>query len=68
MDQTIAEEVESVFRESPYHQLRRITCESRAGVLTLHGTVSSFYLKQQAQAVAQAIEAVVDVDNQIEVS
>lgn len=54
-------------RESPYHVLRRLSCEFRDGVLILRGSVDSFYLKQVAQTAVFGIPFVDAVDNRVEV-
>jgi len=54
-------------RESPYSELRRVSCEFADGVLSLHGRVSSFYLKQIAQSVVFPAEGVSRLDNCLEV-
>ena len=53
--------------ESRYHELRSVDCDFFAGRLVLHGTVSSFYLKQVAQTVVANLPGVVQIDNQLEV-
>ena len=52
---------------SPYHVLRRLSCEYRDGVLILRGAVGSFYLKQVAQVAVSQIPLVEIVDNRVEV-
>ena len=60
--------VERRLRESPYLCLRTIRCEHQQGVLTLRGSVPSYYHKQLAQAlVAQLVRSGAFV-NQIEVA
>lgn len=55
-------------RESPYPTLRNISCQFVNGVLTLRGTVPTFYLKQIAQTVVLNLPQVSRVDNRIEVT
>src|SRR5438445_741437 len=54
-------------RQSAYLELRRVTCSVQNKVLRLHGYVSSYYLRQMAQAVVQGLEGVEVIDNQLEV-
>jgi osmotically-inducible protein OsmY len=54
-------------RSSGYLALRGIRCACEGGVLSLHGCVPSHYLKQVAQAIADEVEGVHRVDNQIRV-
>ena len=52
---------------SPYRSLRNVRCEYSRGVLTLYGRLHSFYLKQLAQELTNAITEIVAVENRIEV-
>jgi osmotically-inducible protein OsmY len=58
---------ESRLYDSSYPELRSIRCDYHEGVLTLRGTVSSFYTTQLAQALAARIPGVEEVVNHIEV-
>ncbi|HEY2148150.1 MAG TPA: BON domain-containing protein [Pirellulales bacterium] len=58
---------ESRLRGSSYPELRAVRCDFHEGVLTLRGTVSSFYTTQLAQALAARIPGVEEVVNRIEV-
>jgi osmotically-inducible protein OsmY len=53
---------------SKYAALRRLNCSVSAGVVEISGTVSSFYLKQLAQAAVMQLDAVDGVRNLVEVS
>lgn len=55
-------------RSSSYRQTRHVRCEFHDGVLTLHGRVSSYYIKQLVQALVSSLEFVVVVRNQVEVA
>lgn len=59
--------VRSCFRSSPYLDLRHIDCRMEDGVLSMHGRVGSFYLKQIAQTVASKVEGVRRIENHLEV-
>ncbi len=59
--------VEARLRASSYLALRDILCLASDGVLYLHGSVNSHYLKQVAQEVASRVEGVRHVVNLIEV-
>jgi hypothetical protein len=59
--------VESKLRSSAYLSLQHLSCEFRAGVLTLRGRLPSYYLKQVALAVVSMVEGVQHIDDQIEV-
>ena len=54
-------------KESPYESVRRLQCEFDAGVLTLRGSVGSFFLKQVAQQSVIGLSGVERIDNQIQV-
>ena len=68
-----AVEIEQVAREwiaenCPYHYyFRHVEFEFYKGVLTLHGRVHSFYLKQVLQSVLQELPEIERVDNHVEV-
>ncbi len=55
-------------RKSNYHQLTRVDCDFHAGVLTLRGTVSSYYLKQIAQSRVRRIPGVESIVNRLQVT
>jgi osmotically-inducible protein OsmY len=63
--QTVAERR---LRGSPYLALRAVQCDFACGVLTLRGTLGSFYLKQIAQECVNQLDNVERIDNQIEVT
>ena len=48
-------------------EIRHLTCEFHEGMLTLRGWVSSFYMKQLAQAALQGLSEVERVVNHLEV-
>jgi len=52
---------------SGYLALRDVICIASDGVITLHGRLPSYYLKQVAQEIAAGVEGVRQVINQIEV-
>ena len=53
--------------ESAYSQLRHIHCHVRYGVLRLLGTVTSYHLRQVAQATVRGMAGIESIDNQLEV-
>jgi osmotically-inducible protein OsmY len=67
-DGTIASAGLQRLRESPYNEVRRLSCEFADGVLTLRGTVASFYHKQIAQQSVAGLDGVDRVDNQVDVT
>jgi osmotically-inducible protein OsmY len=54
-------------RGAYHHEVRRVSCELHEGVLTLRGQVSSYYLKQIAQALVHGLDGVEVIHNQLEV-
>jgi hypothetical protein len=46
----IEEQAQAELSNAPYLAVRRVSCQVKGGVLSLQGRVSSFYLKQVAQA------------------
>jgi len=54
--------------QSPYRELRRVSCRVRGDQLILTGRVSSFYYKQLAQEhVQKNLSAAISLDNRLEV-
>jgi osmotically-inducible protein OsmY len=68
---SLREAVESVaqarLQRSSYPEVGCVCCEFRGGILTLWGRVSTYFLKQVAQALVFGVDGVVGVDNQLEV-
>jgi hypothetical protein len=56
-----------LLRCSGYRELRDVDCEYRDGGVVLRGQVSTYYLKQLAQAVLLSSPAVVRVNNLLDV-
>jgi len=52
---------------APYSTVRRIACDFDRGVLTLHGTVDSYYQKQYAQELVRNVDGIRQVANRVEV-
>jgi osmotically-inducible protein OsmY len=67
MRETVEESAQGRLLDSPYFALRDVGCVYRDGVLTLRGSLPSYYLKQVAQAVVAEAEGVTMVVNQIKV-
>jgi hypothetical protein len=63
----IGELAESRLRCNPYLALKNVSCDYREGVLILRGCVTSYYLKQIAQAAVAPLDGVLRIENQIEV-
>jgi osmotically-inducible protein OsmY len=66
--QEIAEIAQAALRRSAYFELRDVSCEFSGGVLTLHGRVPTYYLKQLAQVSVVDVPGVIEVHNRIEVA
>ena len=54
--------------QSNYPQLQQVRSDFHNGVLTLHGRVSSYYLKQVVQSLVLGMEGVVEIRNWVEVT
>jgi hypothetical protein len=54
-------------QSSGYRSLWLLHCEVVEGVVILSGVVSSFYLKQMAQALVQRMDTIKGVQNRIKV-
>jgi osmotically-inducible protein OsmY len=56
------------FHQTSHPDLTRVTCELHEGLAMLHGTVSTFYLKQLAQEIAKKIDGVKLVVSKVDVA
>jgi osmotically-inducible protein OsmY len=63
----VVERAENQLRRNAYVALKNIGCEYHEGVLTLHGCLPSYYLKQLAQEAVAHVNGIVRIDNQIAV-
>jgi osmotically-inducible protein OsmY len=63
----VCRKVRQRFEECPYRALRRLSASCEFGVLTLHGSVGTYYMKQLAQSIAQQVDGVHSIVNQVEV-
>src|SRR3954452_23660823 len=63
----VAECAESRLRCNPYLALKNVSCAYHDGVLTLHGCLPTYYLKQMAQATVARVEGVERIVNEIDV-
>ena len=66
-DHRLAERVERALRASGYWALRTVRVSVRTRVVFLGGRVSSYYLKQVAQATALAVPGVHQIRNDVNV-
>jgi len=60
-------EARSRLCNSGYYELRLVSCDFHQGVLTLRGSVSSFYLKQVAQTLIREVGGVGELHNDLDV-
>jgi osmotically-inducible protein OsmY len=67
LEQAVERTVRSAFQESNYQAIREVSCEFHSGVVTLRGTVPTFFLKQVAQHIAGKLMTVSRIDNRLEV-
>jgi hypothetical protein len=58
---------QAALRQSGYVELRVLSCVFSGGILTLHGRVPSYYLKQRAQEIASKVPGVIVINNDVEV-
>jgi CheY-like chemotaxis protein len=63
----VSEAAESRLRGNAYLALKNISCEWRDGVLTLRGSLPSYYLKQMARVAVANVEGVERINDEIEV-
>ena len=66
-DQNLAERVERALRTRGYWALHAVRVSVRARVVFLEGRVSSYYLKQLAQATALAVPGAHQIRNDLDV-
>jgi hypothetical protein len=66
-DETVVKQARHVLDARGYSALSALEFDVRAGILELRGIVSSYYLKQLAQASVLRLKAVREVKNSIEV-
>jgi hypothetical protein len=59
--------VERQLRSSGYFPLLRVRCSIQDGVVVLHGSVPSYYMKQQAQTVVLDLGFIMRFENRCEV-
>ena len=55
-------------QDSPYSELRRLSCEADGRILRLGGSVSRFHLKQIAQHLVRDVRGFDTVENRITVT
>lgn len=67
LEDAMALAAEARLLNSPYVELRHVSCEFNHGVLRLRGHVPRYYLKQIAQNLVSRLSGVVEVDNQLDV-
>ena len=67
-DREIHQAASSALADSKYLPLRRLSCTVSDGVVEISGTVSSYYLKQLAQAAVLHLHKVENVRNLVQVS
>jgi hypothetical protein len=65
MADSIEGKAESRLYESTYSELHHIECTFRHGILTLCGTVSTFFVRQIAQELIEDLEGIEIIDNQL---
>jgi hypothetical protein len=66
-DQQMRYAAEAALQASGYPAIAELECRTIDGAIVLSGTVSSYYLKQIAQAVVLRLGVVARVENRLEV-
>lgn len=59
--------VDLAIKQNPHLSRHQVFCQEEAGVVILHGRVSSFFQKQMAQESLKKLSGVEKVINQLEV-
>jgi osmotically-inducible protein OsmY len=66
--EVVEAQAQALLRASNYLAIRHVSCEFHEGVLTLRGSVPSYYLKQVAQSVViSRLKGVAIINNRLEV-
>jgi osmotically-inducible protein OsmY len=63
----VADKAEGRLRANAYLALKNVSCDFKDGVLTLHGYLPTYYLKQVAQTTVVGVEGVERIVNLIQV-
>lgn len=63
----VTRRAERMLRQCGYRPLSEVRCSFQDGVLSLHGSVPTYYMKQVAQTVVGKLEEVRRIDNQLDV-
>ena len=63
----LAAGAEARLRQAGFIDFRRVSCRFENGVLSLHGRVPTFYLKQMAHVLVASLEGVQRICNQLDV-
>ncbi len=66
-DSSIATRAEAVLKRSRYRELGTVHCYVEDGALVLVGQVSSYFLKQMAQALLRRVIGSLKIENELEV-
>ena len=59
--------VGEALRQTPHLNGHQVLCQEEAGVVVLHGRVSSYYQKQVAQEALKRLEGIEQIINELEV-
>jgi hypothetical protein len=62
---SVVERCHAVLHDSSHYPLRALRCEFHEGVLSLHGVVPTYYLRQLAQALLSNVENVKEINNKV---
>lgn len=63
----ISERAEHLLRGNAYLALKNVSCDYHDGILTLHGYLPTYYLKQIAQTSVAGLDGVSRIVNRIQV-
>jgi len=62
---TSQQHIHERLQQSPYHELKSVSCRFHEGIAILEGRVSSFYLKQVAQTLLRDVDDVQEIVNRL---
>lgn len=63
----VKELAERQMHDTPFLDLRQISCDYHEGVLVLRGRLPSYYLKQMAQELVIHLDGIDNIENRIQV-
>jgi osmotically-inducible protein OsmY len=67
-NQPVLDGVRQQLQSSPFYAIRALRCDFHEGVVTLRGSLPSYYLRQIAQSLVRRVSGVLELDDRITVT